>query len=195
MGGAIDIEEWSRGLVARAPAASKYGKLHLDYAAAFRQTQLTSFVIDAVTATFLLRSDKADSDTGRALLFDFREYLTSFNEVTNALDERVIRLIPRLQHLLDCLKPENRKPVVEAVFRLGTMERASMSWLTKTVSDAVCTLKLVNNTNFLEAVRLLNVAVTPRLRGRGRAQLTEIKYEPQAKVSGSSIQTSSFVCV
>ena len=194
MGGATDIEEWSRGLVARAPA-SKYGKLHLDYAAAFRQTQLTSLVIDAVTATFLLRSDKADSDTGRALLFDFREYLTSFNEVTNALDERVIRLIPRLQHLLDCLKPENRKPVVEAVFRLGTMERASMSWLTKTVSDAVCTLKLVNNTNFLEAVRLLNVAVTPRLRGRGRAQLTEIKCEPQAKVSGSSIQTSSFVCV
>ena len=195
MGGAIDIEEWSRGLVARAPATSPYGKLHLDYAAAFRQTQLTSLVIDAVTATFLLRSDKADSDTGRALLFDFREYLCSFNAVTNALDDRVIRLIPRLQHLLDCLKPENRKPVVEAVFRLGTMDRASMTWLTKTVSGVVFKLKFVNNTNFSEAVRLLNVAVTPRPRGRGRAQLTEIKYEPPAKVSGSSIQTSSFVCV
>ena len=185
MGGAIDIEEWSRGLVARAPAASKYGKLHLDYAAAFRQTQLTSFVIDAVTATFLLRSDKADS---------FREYLCSFNAETHALDDRVIRLVPRLQDLLGFLKPENRKPVVEAVFRLGTMDRASMTWLTKTVSGVVCKLKFENNTNLSEAVRLLNQADPPRLRGR-RAQVTEIKDDPPAKVSDSSIQTSSFVCV
>ena len=111
MGGAIDIEEWSRGLVARAPAASPYGKLHLDYAAAFRQTELTSFLLDAVTATFLLRSDKAGSDTGRALLFNFREYLCSFNAATHALDERVIRLISTAAApvgLFEARKPQAR---------------------------------------------------------------------------------------
>ena len=156
MWGAIDIEAWSRALVNRATEASAYGKLHLDYAAAIRQTQLTSFVLDAVTATFSLRSDKANSVTGRALPFDFRAYLCTFNAETHALDDQVIRLVPWLQALLDSLKPENRKTVVEALFRLAAMDRASISWLITTVSGVVRTLKIVHNSNFGAAVIMLN---------------------------------------
>ena len=72
-------------------------------------------------------------------------------------------------------------------------ERGSSSIL---CTDRYFMLKFVNNTNFKEAARLLNQADPPRLRGGGRrAQVTEIKDDPPAKVSGSSIQTSSFVCV
>ena len=137
MGRAIDIEAWSQALVDREPEASEYGKLHLDYAAAYRQTQMASCVLDAVTATFLLRGATATSVDGRAVLFQFRGYLCTFDAETHALDGQVVRLVTWVQDLLDVLKPENRKTVVEAVFRLGIMDRASMSWLTTTVSDVV----------------------------------------------------------
>ena len=193
-GGANDIEAWSQALVDREPEASEYGKLHLDYAAAYRQTQMASSVLDAVTATFLLRGEKANSVDGRAVLFQFRGYLCTFDAETHALDGHVARLLAWVQDLLDRLQPENRKTVVEALFRLAAMGRASISWLITTVSGVVRKLKIVHNSNFGKAVRLLNEADPPPQRGgRRRAQVTEIKYEPSAKVSGSSIQTSSFV--
>ena len=194
-GQAVDINVWAHGLVTRNP--QQYGKLHAEYARASRQNQLMNATVDAVAAALLCGQHKVGSTLGRGVVCEFRDLFCTYNSETGLLSAEVTRLAPWMQSLFGSLKPENREPVVLAVFRLCGTNMANIAWVTKTISSVVVKMKFVTNANFGKAIELLDQADPPPCLGRrrGRATVSEVKAEapPSKKVSGSSIQRSILV--